>query len=125
MTGREAIAAILSHPVAWRGKRQTIAEWVDECGADRGVVLVRLTAGWPLARALTEPPRPPKRWSTRRKVSRFRGVTRHRCGKWYARIHHDGESIDLGLWDDELEAASVVNVAARTWRGLAAKVNLL
>lgn len=125
MLARKALDEILAHPVSWRGRRQPIAQWIDEIGADRGTVLIRITGGWSLEKALLEPVRPPKRWTKRTKQSRFRGVTRHPSGKWYAR-GYDGESnVDLLLTDDEAEAGAAYNVWVRNRYGLRAKVNLL
>lgn len=124
MLAREALDEILAHPVRLRGKRQSIGEWIAEAGADRGIVLLRVTAGWSLDRALAEPLRPPKRWTRRRKQSRFRGVTRHPCGKWYARGYDGETNVDLLLTDNEAEAGAAYNVWARNRDGMSARVNL-
>ncbi len=124
---REAIETILAHQVTLGTRKLSIADWIEEYGADTGVVLLRLTAGKNLRQALHDPIREPVRWTTKPKGSRFRGVVRHgtRRDRWYARISNGGRLIDLGTSENELIAASLYNIAARNRDGLAAKINLV
>jgi hypothetical protein len=59
-----------------------------------------------------------------RGTSRFKGVSwcpsRH---KWQARIYHNGRTIKLGWFDDEIEAAQAYDRAAIEWFGAFACLN--
>ncbi|RIK74729.1 MAG: hypothetical protein DCC68_22530 [Planctomycetota bacterium] len=127
----EAVNTILSHECQLGDRKQSIREWIVEYGADQGVVLLRLTAGWSLRRALEEPlrdaPISPRRVRGKPRSSRFLGVTRHgsRKHRWYARISKQGKLIDLGTSENEMIAASLYNIASRNRDGIAARVNLI
>jgi hypothetical protein len=59
-----------------------------------------------------------------RGTSRFKGVSWHcQMGKWQAKICHNGKSIHLGLFDDEVEAARACDKAAREFFGAFACLN--
>jgi hypothetical protein len=59
-----------------------------------------------------------------RGTSRFKGVSWLRTrGKWQANIYHDGKSIHLGLFDDEIEAAMAYDRKARELFGEFACLN--
>jgi hypothetical protein len=55
--------------------------------------------------------------------SRFLGVSRHRDGRWQAKIRHKGHQYYLGLYDDEVEAAKVRDRKARELLGETAYLN--
>jgi hypothetical protein len=56
--------------------------------------------------------------------SRYKGVTWHRqSGKWMARIQVDGQRLQLGMFDTELEAAVAYDAAARQAHGSFACAN--
>lgn len=44
--------------LTFRGERHGIAEWARRTGINRRTIMTRLRKGWPIERALTEPPRP-------------------------------------------------------------------
>jgi hypothetical protein len=59
-----------------------------------------------------------------RGVSRFKGVSWNReVGKWQAKICHNGKSIHLGLFHDEVKAAKAYDKAARDLFGAFAFLN--
>jgi hypothetical protein len=56
--------------------------------------------------------------------SRYKGVSyNRRRGKWYARIKIHGESIFLGCFDNEVDAAKAYDEAARRYHGEFACLN--
>lgn len=58
-----------------------------------------------------------------KKLSRFRGVTRHVGGKWQAACKYLGVNFYLGLFDDEEEAAGAYNAKASELWGPFAQIN--
>lgn len=117
------------HKVQLGDRKQSIADWIEEYGADRGVVLIRVTAGWPLRKALEEPVRPPLRHNRRKKSTPWLGV--------FKRTDRPGYRVQVGCHEDEpenrkrlgtfacdREAAAVFNIYARNRDGVAAKINL-
>lgn len=107
-----------------------MADWVTECGADRGVVLIRLTAGWSIDRAIQEPLRPPlQHGRTRKKTTPWKGVKKRKDRPGYrVCIGQDqgmnGAPLCLGTFACDKEAAAVYNIWARNRNGLSAKINL-
>jgi hypothetical protein len=133
MSAREAhdaIEQILSHEARIGERRQAIRAWASEYGIDESLVLLRVSAGWDLRKALTEPlgdkPILPK-GRDKKRSSRFLGVTRHgtRKGRWYARINNGGKTTELGTSESEFIAATLFNIASRNRDGIAARVNLI
>lgn len=60
------------------------------------------------------------------KTSIFRGVSKHRSGKWYACISHNGQPTKrIGLFVDEIDAAKAYNKAALELHGEFAKLNII
>ena len=67
------------------------------------------------------------RWNTRRRKgpwnsSPYTGVTRHKDG-WMAKITHIGETIKLGMFADEVEAAKAWDAKCKELRGEFAVLN--
>lgn len=59
-------------------------------------------------------------------LSRFKGVSWNKqAGKWQVAIRANGQRIYLGIYEDELEAASVYNEAAKKYFGEFAYLNVL
>lgn len=57
-------------------------------------------------------------------TSIYRGVSFHeQAGMWRARIIHEEETVELGLYTDEISAAKAYDKAARKLKGQDAKVN--
>lgn len=46
-------------------------------------------------------------------TSRFRGVSKHKDGKWLAQVYVDGKQNYLGLYQDEEEAGRVTAAARK------------
>ena len=57
------------------------------------------------------------------KTSQFRGVSLHRCGKWRASLQISCRQIHLGLFEDEVAAASAYDAGARIHFGEFAHLN--
>lgn len=57
-------------------------------------------------------------------TSRFKGVSRHKCGRWQATICIDRVVHYLGLFGSELDASNAYDVAALQWFGEFARPNL-
>ncbi len=57
------------------------------------------------------------------KTSHFRGVSKHRKNTWKAQISIDSQTVYLGCFLDEMEAAAAYDVAARIHHGQKAKLN--
>ena len=65
-------------------------------------------------------------YSGRLKLSKYKGVTWHKCGKkWEAHIRVDSEKIHLGLFTLETDAAIAYNVAAKKHFGEFALLNVI
>ena len=62
--------------------------------------------------------------STGRKTSRFKGVGKASPNRWRARIRINGKLVDLGHFEDEVEAAKAYNIAAIKLFGEYSKLNL-
>jgi hypothetical protein len=59
-----------------------------------------------------------------RKSSKYRGVSRDKnSSKWVAKISYDGKQHNLGLFEDEEEAAKAYDRAARAHQGEKARPN--
>jgi hypothetical protein len=120
------------HKVTLGTRTQSIADWIEERGADRGVVLIRVTAGWDLRKALNEPlrkPLPHPERVTRKKSTPWLGVFKRNDRPGYrvqiGRSNDDGEKrVRLGTFACDKEAAAVYNIWARTQFGVSAKINL-
>lgn len=109
----------------WNGRTQPVADWVDECKADRGVVLIRITAGWSIDRAIQEPLRNPLKHGGKNKTTPWIGVKKRSDRPGYrVRGKIGKELIQLGTYECDKEAAAVYNIWARNQRGLSAKINL-
>lgn len=120
------------HRVTMMGETKSIGDWVAERGADRGIVLIRLTAGWDLKRALEEPLRKP---TMKKQIQRGRkpstpwlGVFKRSDKPGYrvttGQRTESGSDYRLGTLRCDKEAAAIYNVWARNEHGMAAKVNL-
>ena len=55
--------------------------------------------------------------------SQFRGVCRHRSGKWFARIFAGGQRYYLGMFHTEMEAAEARDFSALQLHGSFAMLN--
>lgn len=55
--------------------------------------------------------------------SKFKGVSRHPSGRWYARIRAESAGHHLGYFADETAAAKAYDAAARRYHGAFACVN--
>lgn len=63
---------------------------------------------------------------TRNSSSKFKGVCWHICcGKWYARIMQKRRCIDLGLFENEVDAAKAYNQKAKELFGEFARLNVI
>jgi len=60
---------------------------------------------------------------TRGGTSKYRGVFRHKNGRWMANIKIDGKHLHLGRFDDEEAAARAFDAAAIKHRGEFARIN--
>jgi hypothetical protein len=58
------------------------------------------------------------------KESSYKGVRKHRHGRWRASIKVNGVTINLGVFDVELDAARAYDAAASKHFGEFAKTNL-
>lgn len=52
---KRAIRDRVSRKITWRGRTQTLCDWAVELGFSHSMLKQRLTAGWSLDRAMTEP----------------------------------------------------------------------
>lgn len=116
------------HKVTLGTRKQSIGDWIEERGADRGVVLIRLTAGWDLRRSLEEPLRPPLRHSNRKKTVPWIGVFKRPDKPGYrVKVGPNGPKRSrtvLGTYGCDKEAAAIYNIWARNENGVSAKINL-
>lgn len=115
---------VLDREVTHNGSRKPLSAHLASAPVPMEVAILRLSAGWPLERILTEPQRPLPKQGQRK--SRWRGLTWHERNKqWYVRVKANGELQDVGYFHDELEAATAYNWAARRVHGGAAMVNVM
>jgi len=113
------------HKVVLGTRKQRIGDWIEERGADRGAVLIRLTAGWDLRKALEEPLRPPLRHLSRKKTVPWIGVFKRPDRPGYrVKVGPYGAQIELGTYGCDKEAAAIYNIWARNEYGVSAKINL-
>lgn len=124
------------HKVRLGVRTQTVAEWIEEYGADRGTVLIRITAGWSLHKALTEPLRPPLKYfgpgsKSRVKTTPWFGVFKRSDKPGYrVKLRHGvkGDSasnhVNLGTFACDKEAAAIYNIWSRNTNGVNARINL-
>ena len=91
-----------NHLIEYNGKIQTLIEWAEETGIHQKTLWYRVTHGWPVERALTEPTHS----EFRRHLITFRNESRSlyewariyhiRPGTLSARLHH-GWSVEEAL----------------------------
>jgi hypothetical protein len=75
-------------------------------------------------RIVTQQENTMNRISHRRTISKFKGVSWHKCtGKWQSRLMFYNKILNLGLFNSELEAAIAYNEKAKELFGKYAKLN--
>lgn len=57
----QALNRCSNHVITFQGESLCMSEWAGRLGVKRGIVYYRLKRGWPIARALTEAPKPKPR----------------------------------------------------------------
>ena len=60
--------------IEFNGRRQTLAQWSNELGIGQSTLFLRIRAGWPIERALTEPVHEQKRPNTPKQIT-LNGIT--------------------------------------------------
>lgn len=76
-----------SKPIRFRGRTHSIADWARLAGIPKHVLYQRIEAGWPIKRALTEPPMRPEQ---RAVYSRNRRIIRRIAAAFRPPLHTGG-----------------------------------